>query len=68
MSPTIFPSPNPQFYNSPYAATFDSKYFSKLNETEWTDGIPVELDDPTNKNYMDLLEKYDDAIFKRAED
>jgi len=39
-----------------------------LNETEWSSPIPVALDVPTKDNYKDLLEKYDDELFKSAND
>lgn len=36
LSPTIFPSPNPLYYNSPYGDTFVDSYFNTLNATEWS--------------------------------
>ena len=36
LSPTIFPSPSPLYYNSPYGDNFVNQYY-KLNTSEWSD-------------------------------
>ena len=54
MSPTVFPSPNPMYYNSPYADAFVGKYYNTLNATEWTVANKVLLaDKPSKTNYKD---------------
>jgi hypothetical protein len=39
-----------------------------LNKTEWATPSEINLDNPNPSNYIELLEKYDDALFKAADE
>jgi hypothetical protein len=69
LSPTIFPSPNPLYYNSQTIAgitdlsTIVGNYFSTGNASEWSTPNPVTVDIPTT-DLVDVVGNYDDQLFK----
>ncbi len=69
LSPTIFPSPNHLYYNTPAGVTGDSNtfvsnYFS-LNASEWT--VPAtSFTIDTKKDFYGMISDFDDFIYSDA--